>query len=60
MASTGDAEVDRRKVYSEIMVVVFCGPRLTTLITSTSQLYSFGDEIFGVLGHGDRNNIGRI
>ncbi|GAB2289992.1 PH, RCC1 and FYVE domains-containing protein 1 [Dionaea muscipula] len=33
---------------------VTCGPWHTALITSTGQLFTFGDGTFGVLGHGDR------
>jgi alpha-tubulin suppressor-like RCC1 family protein len=36
---------------------VTCGPWHTALITSTGQLFTFGDGTFGVLGHGDRQNI---
>ncbi|XP_074263712.1 PH, RCC1 and FYVE domains-containing protein 1-like [Silene latifolia] len=36
---------------------VSCGPWHTALITSTGQLFTFGDGTFGVLGHGDRENI---
>ncbi|OMO68128.1 Zinc finger, FYVE-type [Corchorus capsularis] len=36
---------------------VTCGPWHTALITSTGQLFTFGDGTFGVLGHGDRENI---
>lgn len=36
---------------------VACGPWHTALITSTGQLFTFGDGTFGVLGHGDRDNI---
>ncbi|XVE60155.1 hypothetical protein DITRI_Ditri05aG0105000 [Diplodiscus trichospermus] len=35
---------------------VTCGPWHTALITSTGQLFTFGDGTFGVLGHGDREN----
>lgn len=36
---------------------VTCGPWHTALITSTGQLFTFGDGTFGVLGHGDRKNV---
>ncbi|KAK9740868.1 hypothetical protein RND81_03G066800 [Saponaria officinalis] len=36
---------------------VSCGPWHTALITSSGQLFTFGDGTFGVLGHGDRENI---
>ncbi|KAI3821486.1 hypothetical protein L1987_09054 [Smallanthus sonchifolius] len=36
---------------------VACGPWHTALITSTGQLFTFGDGTFGVLGHGDRANV---
>uniref|UniRef100_A0A0V0IZ02 Putative E3 ubiquitin-protein ligase HERC2-like n=1 Tax=Solanum chacoense TaxID=4108 RepID=A0A0V0IZ02_SOLCH len=36
---------------------VTCGPWHTALITSTGQLFTFGDGTFGVLGHGDRENV---
>ncbi|KAL1319469.1 hypothetical protein HN51_071758 [Arachis hypogaea] len=36
---------------------VACGPWHTALITSTGQLFTFGDGTFGVLGHGDRENV---
>ncbi|RDX95872.1 PH, RCC1 and FYVE domains-containing protein 1, partial [Mucuna pruriens] len=36
---------------------VACGPWHTALITSTGQLFTFGDGTFGVLGHGDRGNV---
>ncbi|XVE55183.1 hypothetical protein DITRI_Ditri03aG0139100 [Diplodiscus trichospermus] len=36
---------------------VTCGPWHTALITSTGQLFTFGDGTFGVLGHGDRQNV---
>nr|GEX00953.1 Brevis radix-like domain-containing protein [Tanacetum cinerariifolium] len=45
---------------------VTCGPWHTALITSTGQLFTFGDGTFGVLGHGklftwgdgDKNRLG--
>ncbi|KAK1436412.1 hypothetical protein QVD17_02192 [Tagetes erecta] len=36
---------------------VTCGPWHTALITSTRQLFTFGDGTFGALGHGDRVNV---
>ncbi|XP_070678221.1 PH, RCC1 and FYVE domains-containing protein 1-like isoform X2 [Malus domestica] len=36
---------------------VTCGPWHTALITSTGKLFTFGDGTFGVLGHGDRENV---
>ncbi|XP_021285304.1 uncharacterized protein LOC110417334 [Herrania umbratica] len=39
------------------VAVVTCGPWHTALITSTGQLFTFGDGTFGVLGHGDRENV---
>lgn len=36
---------------------VTCGPWHTALITSTGQLFTFGDGTFGVLGHGDRKSV---
>ncbi|XP_042036096.1 PH, RCC1 and FYVE domains-containing protein 1-like isoform X1 [Salvia splendens] len=36
---------------------VTCGPWHTALITSTGQLFTFGDGTFGVLGHGNRENV---
>nr|DAD22591.1 TPA_asm: hypothetical protein HUJ06_024054 [Nelumbo nucifera] len=34
-----------------------CGPWHTALITSTGQLFTFGDGTFGVLGHGNRESV---
>ncbi|CAN6444906.1 unnamed protein product [Victoria cruziana] len=39
------------------ITVVSCGTWHTALITSTGQLYTFGDGTFGVLGHGDRASV---
>ncbi|KAJ4951406.1 hypothetical protein NE237_028238 [Protea cynaroides] len=36
---------------------VTCGPWHTALITSTGQLFTFGDGTFGVLGHGNRESV---
>ncbi|KAJ7974087.1 Regulator of chromosome condensation (RCC1) family with FYVE zinc finger domain-containing protein [Quillaja saponaria] len=36
---------------------VTCGPWHTALLTSNGQLFTFGDGTFGVLGHGDRENV---
>ncbi|KQK11687.1 PH, RCC1 and FYVE domains-containing protein 1 [Brachypodium distachyon] len=36
---------------------VSCGTWHTALITSTGQLFTFGDGTFGVLGHGNRESI---
>ncbi|XAR62460.1 hypothetical protein NMG60_11017217 [Bertholletia excelsa] len=39
------------------VAIVTCGPWHTALVTSTGQLFTFGDGTFGALGHGDRENI---
>lgn len=36
---------------------VTCGPWHTALVTSTGQLFTFGDGTFGVLGHGNRDSV---
>ncbi|KAF7141200.1 hypothetical protein RHSIM_Rhsim06G0090700 [Rhododendron simsii] len=39
------------------IAMVTCGPWHTALVTSTGQLFTFGDGTFGVLGHGDRESV---
>ncbi|XAR49640.1 hypothetical protein NMG60_11032905 [Bertholletia excelsa] len=39
------------------VAMVTCGPWHTALVTSTGQLFTFGDGTFGVLGHGDRESV---
>ncbi|CAA3005289.1 PH, RCC1 and FYVE domains-containing 1-like [Olea europaea subsp. europaea] len=39
------------------IATVTCGPWHTALISSTGQLFTFGDGTFGVLGHGNREHI---
>ncbi|KAL1543708.1 PH, RCC1 and FYVE domains-containing protein 1 [Salvia divinorum] len=39
------------------IAIVACGPWHTALISSTGQLFTFGDGTFGVLGHGNRENV---
>ncbi|KAH1065159.1 hypothetical protein J1N35_030146 [Gossypium stocksii] len=39
------------------VATVTCGSWHTALITSTGQLFTFGDGTFGVLGHGNRENV---
>lgn len=36
---------------------VTCGPWHTALVTTTGQLFTFGDGTFGVLGHGNRESL---
>ncbi|GAV70170.1 RCC1 domain-containing protein/FYVE domain-containing protein/BRX domain-containing protein/BRX_N domain-containing protein [Cephalotus follicularis] len=36
---------------------VTCGPWHTALVSSTGQLFTFGDGTFGVLGHGNLENV---
>ncbi|KAJ7525724.1 hypothetical protein O6H91_17G063100 [Diphasiastrum complanatum] len=36
---------------------IVCGPWHTALVTSSGQLYTFGEGTFGALGHGDKENV---
>ncbi|XP_048559159.1 PH, RCC1 and FYVE domains-containing protein 1-like isoform X1 [Triticum urartu] len=38
---------------------IACGDWHTAIITSSGQLFTYGDGTFGVLGHGDRQGIAR-
>ncbi|OEL20726.1 E3 ubiquitin-protein ligase HERC2 [Dichanthelium oligosanthes] len=38
---------------------IACGPWHTAIVTSSGQLYTYGDGTFGVLGHGDTQGIAR-
>ncbi|XXG89651.1 hypothetical protein AAC387_Pa12g1603 [Persea americana] len=39
------------------IVSVACGTWHSALVTSNGKLFTFGDGTFGVLGHGDRENV---
>ncbi|KAF8702597.1 hypothetical protein HU200_032983 [Digitaria exilis] len=41
------------------VVKIACGPWHTAIVTSSGQLYTYGDGTFGVLGHGDTHGITR-
>ncbi|CAA0805850.1 Regulator of chromosome condensation (RCC1) family with FYVE zinc finger domain [Striga hermonthica] len=38
---------------------ISCGPWHTAVVTSSGQLFTFGDGTFGVLGHGDRLSVSK-
>ncbi|XP_073306555.1 PH, RCC1 and FYVE domains-containing protein 1-like [Primulina huaijiensis] len=39
------------------VATVSCGPWHTALITTTGQMFTFGDGTFGALGHGNREKV---